>query len=171
MFKKDDTKKAKDTGEIKQDPKDRQIADLKKQIEELNNNWKRALADYQNLEKRTLTKIQDSSKYAAETIIVKLLSVLDTLEQAELHLKDQGLTLAIKSFRDVLKEEGVVKIEVIGKKFNPLEMECVEVVEGQNEDEVLDEMRPGYKLYNKVIRVAQVKVWKKKITDSKLSSN
>ncbi|MBI4067033.1 nucleotide exchange factor GrpE, partial [Candidatus Gottesmanbacteria bacterium] len=144
---------------------------LKKQIEELNNNWKRALADYQNLEKRTLTKIQDSSKYAAETIIVKLLSVLDTLEQAELHLKDQGLTLAIKSFRDVLKEEGVVKIEVIGKKFNPLEMECVEVVEGQNEDEVLDEMRPGYKLYNKVIRVAQVKVWKKKITDSKLSSN
>jgi len=147
----------------KDQQKDQQIADLKKQIEDLTNKWKRALADYQNLEKRTVMQIADSAKYSAENIVAKLLPVLDTLEKAEEHLKDQGLSLAVASFRDVLKSEGAEKIDVLGKKFNPQEMECIEVVPSDKEDEVVEELRSGYKLGDKVIRVAQVRVGKKKI--------
>ena len=146
---------------LKKTDTNKEIADLKNQIEDLTNKWKRALADYQNLEKRTVARITDSAKYSAENIIIKLLPVLDTLEQAEKHIKDQGLALAISSFKDVLKSEGVEKVEVLGKKFNPHEMEAIEVQASDKEDEVIEELRPGYRLGEKVIRVAQVKVSKK----------
>ncbi|OGG15024.1 nucleotide exchange factor GrpE [Candidatus Gottesmanbacteria bacterium RIFCSPHIGHO2_01_FULL_39_10] len=146
---------------LKKTDTNKEIADLKNQIEDLTNKWKRALADYQNLEKRTVARITDSAKYSAENIIIKLLPVLDTLEQAEKHIKDQGLALAISSFKDVLKSEGVEKVEVLGKKFEPREMEAIEVQASDKEDEVIEELRPGYRLGEKVIRVAQVKVSKK----------
>lgn len=142
----------------KQDEKGKEF---KKEIEDLTAKWKRALADYQNLEKRTAAERADSAKYAAENIIVRLLHVLDILETAEKHVKDQGFTLAVKSFKDVLKDEGVQKIDVLNQKFNPHAMECVEVVEGKADEEVVEEVRPGYKLGDKIIRVAQVKVGKK----------
>ena len=146
---------------LKKTDTNKEIADLKNQIEDLTNKWKRALADYQNLEKRTVARITDSAKYSAENIIIKLLPVLDTLKQAEKHIKDQGLALAISSFKDVLKSEGVEKVEVLGKKFEPREMEAIEVQASDKEDEVIEELRPGYRLGEKVIRVAQVKVSKK----------
>lgn len=139
----------------------KEVADLKKQIDELNNNWKRALADYQNLEKRTITRLEEGTRYASEKIIVRLFTVLDILKQSEKHIKDQGLSLAIKSFDNVLKDERVDELDVLGKKFNPLEMECIEVVESDKEDEVIEVVREGYKLDDKIIRVAQVKVGKK----------
>lgn len=133
-----------------------------KEVLEWKSKYLRALADYQNLEKRVSAQRIEDIKYAARNLIVKLLSVLDVLEKAEKHINDQGLNLAVKSFKEILKDEQVTKIEVLQRKFNPQEMECVEVVVSDKEDEVIEEVRAGYKLADRVIRVAQVKVGKKK---------
>ncbi|MBI4991192.1 nucleotide exchange factor GrpE [Candidatus Gottesmanbacteria bacterium] len=143
---------------------------LQQEIEEWKGKYFRALADYQNLEKRVKVQEKELVKYASEKIIHELLAVLDTFEQAEEHLKDPGLTLGVKSFWEVLVKHGVVKIEALGKKFNPHEMECVEVVESEKEDDVIEEVRAGYKLEDKVIRVAQVKVGKKIENKSKIQN-
>jgi len=136
---------------------------LKKEAEGWKAKYLRALADYQNLEKRVIQNREEQAKYAASKIIHELLTVLDTLEKAEKHLKDPGLTLGVKNFWAILAGHGIKRIETMGKKYDPHEMECLEVVEGEREDEVIEEIRPGYKLYDKIIRVAQVKVGKKKV--------
>lgn len=141
---------------------DSNIDILKKEIEDWKSKYLRALADYQNLEKRVVEQRQDIVRYAAEKIIQELLSVLDTLEKAEKHLNDSGLSLGVKNFRTVLEVNELKKIDVLGKKFDPLEMECIEVVGDSKGDDVIEELRNGYKLGDKVIRVAQVKVGKKK---------
>lgn len=133
---------------------------LKQEIEEWKGKYLRALADYQNLEKRVGEKRQEVTRYAAQELIVKLLNVLDTLEKTEQHLKDQGLALALKSFMDVMSGEGVEKIEVLGKKFDPMTMECIEIVGSEKGDDVVEELRKGYKMKDKIIRIAQVKVGK-----------
>lgn len=140
---------------------DENIEKLKKEIEEWKSKYLRALADYQNLEKRISEQKQEFIKYAAEKIIHDLLTVLDTLEKAEEHLKDSGLTLGVKSFKEILGNNGLIKIEVLGKKFDPLTMECIEVIGDSKGDDVIEELRSGYRLGDKIIRVAQVKVGKK----------
>jgi len=139
---------------------DREVEEAKKQISDLEEKWKRALADYQNLEKRIESQKEDWAELAAKGLILKLLSVGDNFNLAAQHLKDQGLDLAVKHFWQVLESEGLKKIEVEGRDFDPAEMECLEVVKGENEGEVAEEVRSGYCLKGKVLRVAQVKVYK-----------
>ena len=138
---------------------------LNKEIEEWKNKYLRALADYQNLEKRIQSERVNEIRFATKSLVVKLLPVIDVLEKAQEVLNDQGLTLALKQFSDVLRSEQVEKIEVLGKKFDPYLMECVEAVEcdSQKENIVLEEITTGYLMHGKVIRIAQVKVGKKNI--------
>ena len=131
----------------------------KKQLEELTKKWQRALADYQNLEKRTGLEKEEFAKFANSQLILKLLPGLDSLEKAGQHLKDEGLKLALKQLTDELASSGLEKIQTLGQDFDPEIMECLEVAEGE-EGKVLDEIRPGYKLNNRVLRVAQVRVGK-----------
>lgn len=130
----------------------------------ISEDWKskylRALADYQNLEKRMHNEKEETRRFANQIFLQRLLPVIDTLERATMHLKDQGLTLALKEFETALSEFGVTKIETVGKDFNPHEMECIEVIIGE-ENKVIEELQPGYRLHDKILRVAQVKVGKK----------
>lgn len=137
-----------------------QTDELLKQIEEWKSKYLRALADYQNLEKRKNEEILASRQYAGEILLIKLLPVVDTFERALVHLKDSGLALAVKELEAFLADAGVKKLEVMGKAFSPHEMECIEVVQGEDTI-VIEETLPGYTLHGKVIRVAQVKVGKK----------
>jgi molecular chaperone GrpE len=142
---------------------------MKKKHEEPVIDWKskylRALADYQNLEKRTQQEKQQIRKYAAETVTARLLPALDTLTKASEQVKNMGLEIALKELYAVLSEQGVEKIEVIGKPFDPHQMECIEVVAlpaqaGGKDNIVVEESLPGYRLHDKILRVAQVKVGK-----------
>ncbi|MGB9637535.1 MAG: nucleotide exchange factor GrpE, partial [Microgenomates group bacterium] len=69
------------------------IETLKKEVETLTNSWKRALADYQNLEKRYEREKADFVQYANSRLILRLLEVLEHLEKAAETLKDKGLDL------------------------------------------------------------------------------
>ena len=138
---------------------------MKKKLDEPVIDWKgkylRALADYQNLEKRTQAEKQEIRVYAAEAILMRLLPVVDTLVRAARQVKDPGLELALKELYSALSEQGVEKIEVVGKPFDPHQMECIEVVAGDTDNMVVEELLPGYRLRDKIIRIAQVKVGKK----------
>lgn len=139
--------------------------EFKKQLEEATNNWKRALADYANLEKRIVQEKEDFIRFANKDLILRLLAVLDDLERAEKHLKDQGLSLAINHLRMVLKDEGVEETKVLGQKFDPSRMDCAEVVKGPDK-QIMEIVQKGYLLKEKLLRPAKVKVG-----DAKFSSN
>ena len=80
---------------------------------------KRVMADYDNFKKRTARDQLEFVKYSNRELLTKLLPVLDDLERAEAHVKDEGLSLAIKHLREVLSAEGVSELEVIGKTYDP----------------------------------------------------
>lgn len=132
---------------------------LKAQAEEWKVKYVRALADYQNLEKRTAERVSEVRQFAAEVILSRLLPVVDTFGKVNEHIKDPGLALANKELLSVLSEQGVEKIDVMGKQFDPTQMDCIEVVSG-HENEVVEEVQPGYFFRGKVLRVARVKVGK-----------
>ncbi len=124
---------------------------------ELENQLKRALADYQNLEKRIAEEKSNWIKLANKDLILKLLPVLDNLFLAKVHISDEGLNLSIQKFLDVLSSEGVLRIETIGRDFDPHTMECVSVVAGE-ENKVIEEVRAGFIMNETVLRPAQVTV-------------
>ncbi len=133
------------------------LKNLQQQIDQLTDKWKRALADYQNLEKRVQAEKQDFVKFSNAALIDKLLAVLDDLERAQQYLKDEGLKMAISQFNAVLQTEGVEEIKALGKEFEPMLMDCLEVVEGE-ENKVVEIVQKGYLLNDKVLRPAKVKV-------------
>jgi molecular chaperone GrpE len=133
----------------------------KNRIAELENNWKRALADYQNLQKRFAEEKEDYVKRANGNLLARLLPILDNLELMQEHSKDKGLDMIIDDFRCMLEEECVEEIEVEERLFDAKEMEAVEKVSGER-DLVIEVMRKGYKLKNIILRPARVKVGGKK---------
>ncbi len=136
------------------------LEELEKKREEWKSKYLRALADYQNLEKRTREQIGEVRQYASEAVLARLLPVVDTFGRVGEHVKDQGFDLAYKELLAVLREQGIERMNVVGAEFNPHEMECIEVVDGE-ENNVVEELLPGYRLNGKMLRVAQVKVGKK----------
>lgn len=149
----------KDEGKTKkiEDKSQKEIEELKQKIEEFDNKYKRALADYLNLEKRVTQEQRDWIVKANRQLIIRLLPILDTLMLAGEHVQDESLPLSIKQFLDILKSEGVQRIETIGQEFNPKTMQCVEMVEGED-GKVISETRAGFSMQEEVLRAALVRV-------------
>lgn len=135
------------------------VEEIEARAVEFENSYKRALADYQNLQKRVQEEKSEWIRSGNRELLLRLLPVLDTLTLAEKHLQDKGLTVSINQFLDTLKSEGVTTIKTVGEEFNPHLMECVTTEKGE-EGKVLEELRAGYMLYDKILRPAQVKVGK-----------
>jgi len=157
-------------GEDRQVKKDKSIKssetvinDLKKGVKLWENKYLRALADYQNLERRAAEQLTIQQKKANKSLILKFLDVLDDLEKGEIFIKDPGLKLIKEKYIKILKEEGVTEINVLRKLFNPQTAECVVVVPGERDNIVVEVIRKGYQLNEEIIRVARVKVEKKKL--------
>jgi len=162
MDKSDLKNKKNDKGEKKEEGK--HVHELELKVEEFENKYKRVLADYQNLEKRVAEERKEWILKSNKELLLRLLPILDTLILATKQSKDEGLTVSLQQFLSVLREEGVEKIETIGKDFDPNIMECIETIEGE-EGKVLEEIRAGYKLNDTVLRASLVKVGKKNIEE------
>ena len=141
--------------------KEEQIKKLEERLEEMENNWKRALADYQNLQKRVIEEKEQMAIFAKETVIRHLIPSLDNFEMAKKHCEDKGFDMAIKEFFKILKELGVEEVETESKDFDAETMEAVESVEGEK-NKVIEVLRKGYFLDGKLIRPARVNVGKGK---------
>lgn len=137
--------------------KEIEIKALQEKVSEMEGNWKRALADYKNLVERTNKEKKQFTDFANEVLVLKLLAVFDSLEMLGKYNQDQGLSLTIKQFEQVLKEEGLKEIETMGKEFNANEMEGIEMVSGEK-DKVVEVLTKGFYLKEKLLRPARVKV-------------
>ena len=134
-----------------------QIKELNNRVEDLDSKWKRALADYQNLQKRVENERSTFIRLANASLIEKVLNIKDDLERAANHLNDAGIDMIIKQLDDVLNEEGVEEIDALNQTFNPESMECVETKPGKK-DIVLSVSQKGYAIKDFILRPAKVEV-------------
>ena len=127
----------------------------------------RKQAELDNFRKRTQKEKEDLRQYAAEELIRSLLPTLDGFDRALLHRDEnvpaafyQGLELIYRDLREVLARVGVAPIETAGEIFDPNLHQAVETVEDpeRREHEIVGEMQRGYKLKNRLLRPAIVKV-------------
>jgi molecular chaperone GrpE len=144
-----------------------QLKEYKKKAETNLEGWKRAKADYINLKKRVESSNQAAVKYANESLILSLLPILDNFQSAYSTLsKDiednnwvKGIGYIKNQLELFLKDNNVEKIEVVGKKFDPEFHEAVESVKSsEGEGTIIEEILKGYKMKDRVIRPAKVKV-------------
>jgi len=134
---------------------------LKKLGEEYKSKYLRAIADYQNYERRVQDQRVEWTKNANKNVILKLLTFLDNLERAELFVKDQNLAQIKESFMKMLQSEGLAEIAVINKPYDPHTAEVVDIKEGDADNIVVAVLRKGYIYNGQLLRVAQVTVSKK----------
>jgi len=130
---------------------------LERKVKQLEESWKRALADYQNLEKRVQAQKEAIISFSNAQLLDKILPVLDELELCAVHVEDKGLDMVLSKFKEVLESEGVGEIKVKGKTFDPETMDAAEMVAGPR-DKVIGVVLKGYKLGDKVLRPAKVRV-------------
>ena len=134
--------------------------------EELKAQLTRCLADYQNLINRVEREKTEIVARANKDLVENFLPVLDNLTRAQKHLDDEGLGMAIAEFEGVLREAGVLRIEIkTGDRFDENIHEVGEVVDllvgGGDSGVVAEVTRQGYKwIDGTVLRPARVKVYK-----------
>lgn len=142
------------------------ISQLEKDTVELKDALLRKAAEFENYKRRSENEQLNLIKYAAESFILKILTIVDDLERTLVHLEEsensksiaEGIKLVYEKFVRILKEQGVSPIESIGKPFNVDFHEALL----QRKDStvkphtVLDEIQKGYLYKDKVIRHAQV---------------
>lgn len=131
------------------------------ELENIKNQLKRALADYSNLQKRFEEEKKYIVQYANAALLLRLVEVFDSLEQAGKHLENEGLNLSIRKFKETLESEAIREISSEGKKFDPNFHEAIDVVEGKEDGRIVAVLQKGYTLNDKVLRPAKVKVSKK----------
>ncbi len=155
-----------DNNKIKQDKKDEEeiieeiteeVDERDVKIQELDEQLKRAVADYRNLERRSFDERSEAVKFANKQLIEALLPAFDTLFLAGKYTTDESVKLTIGRILEVLQQNGIDKIQCENVKYNADSMEVIEVVSGEK-DTVLEEVRPGFIINGRLIRPAQVKV-------------
>lgn len=141
----------------KQDNVVSEIKQLKQQVSALEEKLKRTLADYQNQSRRYQSRQAEVILFSNQKLLDKLLPLLDSLELAQSHLKDKGLSLVIDQFNQLLLSEEVKRIESDNQPFNPETMDCTAVVEG-DKNIIITTVSPGYTYHDRVLRPAKVEV-------------
>jgi molecular chaperone GrpE len=137
----------------------------KQDYDELDDRYKRVLAEFENYKKRSAKERESLYNMILSDIIEAILPVVDNLENAaKVETKDkdykEGVELVLKQFKDVLTSKGVEEIKAVGEIFDPEVHEAVSSIqdETKEEKEIVQEYRKGYKIGSKVIRHSMVVV-------------
>jgi molecular chaperone GrpE len=135
-------------------------------------NLLRVKAEFENYKKRKVREKEAFLKYTLENFLGELLPALDDFERALASAKNsqdfpsfhRGVEMIHNQLFKVLEKEGLVRIEAKGKEFDPRFHEAREIIESSEypENTVVEELLKGYKLKDKIIRPAVVKVAKHK---------
>lgn len=150
---------------------DEELKSLQKDLMDYKDKYLRLLADADNARKRLQKERQEISRYAVESLVVDFLHPLDSFENAlrfSQEMSDEvknwtyGFQMILAQFKDVLTQNGIAVIDSLGKPFNPHDHEAVEMVETDQEPPgtIIEEHVRGYRLGDRTIRAARVKVAK-----------
>lgn len=146
---------------------------LKKQLEEAEEKVKYAQAELINYRKRKDDEFASYKKYCNQDLITEIIPILDNFERATSQNEDKlsdelkkfltGFKMMKTSLWEALKKFGVEEINNVGKPFNSKEEEALmtENQEDMEDDVVIEVLLKGYKLKDRVIRPASVKINKK----------
>jgi molecular chaperone GrpE len=153
-----------------------QLEQLKARAAKADENWDRLLrlaADFDNFKKRAAREKQEAVKYANDALMEKLMPVLDHFDMAVAAVQNgppdtaqslqAGIGLIYQQFKTTLAEAGLEPVDATGQKFDPnwheavSQQETTEAPEGQ----VIQQLRRGYKLHDRLLRPASVIVAKK----------
>jgi molecular chaperone GrpE len=151
-----------------------EIEKLKAQAAKAEENWERFVrltADFDNYKKRAARERQDAVSYANESLLVKLLPILDAFEMAlaasasdaAAQSLQAGIVMVSNQLKSALAEAGLEEIDANGKRFDPNIHEAVSQQETRDvpEGQVLRQTRKGYRFRNRLLRPAGVIVAKK----------
>ena len=137
----------------------------KEEYDELDDRYKRILAEFENFKKRSGKEREGLYNSILSDVVEVILPVLDNLENAaKVETKDEeykkGVELVLKQFRDVLSSKGIEEIKTVGETFDPELHEAVSSIQDENlgVQEIAQEYRKGYKIGNRVIRHSMVVV-------------
>ena len=133
------------------------------EYEELNDRYKRMLAEFENYKKRSQKERESIYGMITGDVVASMLPIMDNLEKASDAKTDdkayqEGVRLVVRQFGEALKRLGLEPIESVGTRFNPEFHEAVSHVEDKTkgEQEIVQEYRKGYKIGNKVVRHSMV---------------
>lgn len=145
---------------------------LQKEVNDLRDRLLRTTAEFDNYRKRTDRERRELSEFAAADLAKDLLPVIDDLDRAldvsvettesnaQLTALREGVGLVRRQFLDVLQRRGVEAIETVGHPFDPTWHEALatEAADGRPDGEVTAEIRRGYRIGQRLLRPALVKV-------------
>ncbi len=155
-------------GESSEQTQNDELALLKAKHEELNNNYLRLAADFDNYRKRQAQEREALLRYGAETCMKKIIEVVDNFDRAMLSVEKiedinkmkESFFVLNKQLTDSLTKLGLEQIKAEGEKFDPNLHEAVmqTKTDEYEEDTIIKELQKGYKLGDKVLRPAMVDV-------------
>ncbi|MFC7320933.1 nucleotide exchange factor GrpE [Halobacillus campisalis] len=147
---------------------DSEIDQIRKEKEEVHNRLLRLQADYDNFRRRTQKEKEADRKYKAQSLVEELIPVLDNFERAlQVEVEGDaaqnfasGMKMVYDQFQAALDKEGVEEIPAKGEEFDPHLHQAVMQVEDENFESnvVVEQLQKGYRLNDRVIRPAMVKV-------------
>ena len=147
------------------DPRDAEIAALKKSLKEAEDRVLRARADFDNYRKRSIREREEFAKMAAGDVIKAILPTADNLARALAAIPEdnplaKGVKLSYDSFVAALGDNGAQKIETAGKTFDPNLHEALAQMPSDTvpAGDVIEEFRAGWTLNGRLLRAAQVVV-------------
>ena len=157
--------------EIERSELDALRAELEKaqaQTAEYLDGWQRARAEFANYKKRVEAEREELRRASNEALLIKLLPVVDDFERASQTLPEEladnpwvnGVTMILRKLHMILESENVSPIEAIGKSFDPQRHEAIVREETREHPDgyVIEEIRRGYRLGERVLRPSLVKV-------------
>jgi molecular chaperone GrpE len=146
---------------------DATVDELRSRLHDTETQHLRLAADFANFRKRARQEQADTGRHAASSLATRLLPVLDdgerALRQAPATADEnwlRGIELTFQRLRDELASIGLEQIETVGSRFDPRNHEAVGSEESavHPEGTVVDELRPGYRIGDEVLRPALVKL-------------
>jgi molecular chaperone GrpE len=150
------------------DESQQKIAELQAKLDETENKMLRAQADFDNFKRRSRLDQEAAQKYRAQSLVSEIIPALDNFERALQIEADndqtksllQGVNMVYNQLVQALKNEGVEAINSVGEQFDPHLHQAVMQIEDENyeSNSVVEELQKGYKLKDRVIRPAMVKV-------------
>ena len=148
---------------------DNQTKKLKEENSELKDKWQRALADYQNLERRTQTEISQRVSEKTNNLLLNFLNIYEDFLRAENSLSKEkidtsGIIAVIKNMENILAENNIKPIDAVGEIFDPQLHEAVSMVEDSTLDDgtITQEVSKGYISGKAILKPSKVIVSKKK---------
>ena len=145
------------------------LTQVEKMRDEYLSGWQRAKADFINYKKEELGRLEEIGKYGLEDLIYELINIMDNFDLSLSTLEksgpvEKGIYMIRSQIADTLKKRGLEKIEIKpGDEFNPQVAEALSEIESERPPgTVVDVIETGYKLYDKIIRPARVRISKNK---------